>query len=80
MNSGFHLRDGLHFTRLENGAVRIDWLSGPNWDSPVKSLAVPENEWASVMAAVSKDGESHDKWFAARVFHGLTTADLNAKK
>lgn len=77
MNSGFHLRDGLHFTRLENGAVRIDWLLGTGVDDPKKSVTVAENEWASAVASVSKEGDNHDQWMKARILHGLTIADMN---
>lgn len=88
----FHSKDGLYFHATGQGKVRIvktsdgkepfsRSVSGSDKveTNIVCDVTLAENEWASVMATVSKDGESHDKWMAARVFHGLTLADLNAK-
>ncbi len=81
----FHSKDGLFFCRLnDTGEVRIiktrdGKFPDPDTNPPEWAVTLAENEWASVVATVSADGESYDKWMAARVFHGLTLADF-AKK
>lgn len=57
----FHSREGLCFMRFDNGDVEIAWPGG--------RVTLPENEWASVVCSTSAQGETFDRWMAARVFH-----------
>jgi hypothetical protein len=52
----FHLREGYYFTRLEDGGVIIQ--SG----SDNSCLTVSANEWASVVASMSKEGETTETY------------------
>jgi putative heme degradation protein len=60
---GFHSRDGLFFRRNEDGSVSII-------ASQSTAVRLAENEWASVVASVSAEGETHERWQAVRDFHG----------
>lgn len=79
----FHSRNGLFFHATGQGNVRI--IKTSDGKEPVSCLAadpdrvetnivcdvtLPENEWASVVCSVSKDGETASRWDQARRFHG----------
>lgn len=73
----FHSRDGLFFARDHTGCVRIIKTSdnkNPREDTEGTNilfmLVLGENEWASVVCSVSKDGEDYARWMRARRFHG----------
>lgn len=79
----FHSRNGLFFHATGQGNVRI--IKTNDGKEPVSCLAanpdrvetnivcdvtLPENEWASVVSSVSKEGETASRWNQARRFHG----------
>lgn len=66
MIPGFHLREGFHFERVGDGDVRITYA--PKGEI-VAQITVPENEWASVVASVSANGETAGTWQSARGYH-----------
>jgi len=64
---GFHLADGLFFTRLDDGGVLIRFYPGAGRDPRVEALSIrctPE-QWASVVASMQRSGETHATWQAA---------------
>lgn len=79
----FHSRNGLFFQATGQGNVAIIATndgkepftrSHANSDKVdtniVCNVTLPENEWASVVCSVSKDGETASRWNQARRFHG----------
>lgn len=66
----FHVKDNWFFERLDDGGVRI---SAPDSLGPGASQIVDldPNSWASIIAHVSHEGETSEKYFAALDFHGL---------
>lgn len=77
--NGFHTHDGWYWRRRSDGSVAIIVTESAKDGAPiVREHYLPENEWASVVASVSRDGETHDRWMAARNFHGLTRLDAVA--
>ncbi len=83
-NEGFHWRDLMFWKRLDDGSVRIRLFarrsSGkvmPGDDEePVREWIVPPSEWASIVAAVSYQGETSDTYRTALNFHGATFEGL----
>ena len=75
---GFHSRDGFHFARLDDGSVRVALTrpvlrpdGEPTLDQAViAQVVLPPAEWASVVASVSKYGETGVSWSAALDWHG----------
>jgi hypothetical protein len=72
--SGYHWRDEWYFTRLTDGSVELrnenfvdDRRPEP---SPFVRLVIPASEWASIVASVSKNGETGETHQAALTFHG----------
>lgn len=66
----FHSRDGFYFKRQEDGAVRIRVAEGGRAaDSVLREVTLPGDEWASVMASVSRQRETSATWERARAFH-----------
>lgn len=62
----FHWQDGWTFERLENGAVHIRHeVKG----AVFVDLVIPAWHWASIIAAVSPQGETPETWQQARAFH-----------
>lgn len=55
----FHLRDGLCFQRLDDGAVRITWHGDRH---PMMNITVPMEQFASAVASVSLTGDTADTW------------------
>lgn len=69
IREGFHARDGWYFRREDDGSVRI---SAPDSMGPGASqvITLDANTWASVVASVSRNGETADSFAAADRFHG----------
>lgn len=66
----FHLKDGWWFTRTGDGSVNIVKHQTDDPHSEIiAAVLIPANEWASVVASVSRDGENHYGWYGARDFH-----------
>lgn len=78
----FHNRENLFFGRLPDGAVRIlkfsanpyqgEGLSVDKRYHDVKvelDMTIPPNEWASIIATVSKSGEIDGGYYRALEFH-----------
>jgi len=89
----FHSKNGLFFWRQKDGGdVRIiktsdgkDPFTHPIGDGQMENnvvcdVVLAENEWASVVAAVSADGENYERWMSARIFHGLPLAEQSKWK
>jgi hypothetical protein len=56
----FHWRDGWFFKRLPDGSVRVQHRApdaGPSVD-----LLIPSNEWASIVASMSAEGETAESY------------------
>ncbi len=79
---GFHCREGWYFKRQDDGSVRIFHVDGhaeglgfpPETDA---DFLIDADSWASVVASVSKGGETGDRWQAILVFHmGEITSEL----
>lgn len=69
----FHARSGFYFKRLPDGSVRVRVTMEPAHGSPTfQAIELPENEWASVVASVSRRGEDATTWQAARNFHAAS--------
>jgi hypothetical protein len=68
ISKGFHARDGWYFRREDDGSVHI---SAPDSLGPGASQVVTldANTWASVVASVSRNGETADSFAAATRFH-----------
>jgi hypothetical protein len=58
---GFHWRDGTYFKRLDDGSVNVT--------SDAFAFTIPASEWASIVAAVSRRGETGETFRAALGFH-----------
>lgn len=79
--SKIHAREGFCFERTADGSVRVQKVLYGKSPSPVDPNAqsvevvlseatIPANEWASVVAHVSRAGESGETFQAALHFHG----------
>jgi hypothetical protein len=68
VSKGFHARDGWYFRREDDGSVHI---AAPDSLGPGASQVVTldADTWASVVASVSRNGETIDMFAAARRFH-----------
>lgn len=75
----FHLKDNWHFWRNPNGNVCIEHrvygdevneLGERMYTIDVK-LDVDAYGWCSIIASVSPEGETSEKWIAAKAFHGM---------
>ena len=68
--SSFHWREGLHFKRMESGGVRVVKRNDyPSQAIPVMDFVIPPNEWASIVASVSKGGETGESYRGTLAFH-----------
>lgn len=63
----FHWRDGWYFSRLPDGAVR---MQNRNSDGRILEALIPAPEWASIVCSVSIGGEGNGRWIEAQKFHG----------
>ena len=70
--NGFHWRDGWYFRRLENGTVHVEHVAPPDrgLKEPDMQFDIPPNEWASIVAAVSAQGETGETYKASTELHG----------
>jgi hypothetical protein len=68
VSKGFHARDGWYFRREDDGSVHI---AAPDSLGPGASQVVTldADTWASVVASVSRNGETADSFAAAARFH-----------
>ncbi len=71
----FHWRDGWAFTRNDDGSVMIrnenfvDDRLPDSHPGRFVLLTVPPNEWASIVASVSKGGETSESYSGTLAFH-----------
>ena len=66
VGSAFHWRDGWFFQRTKLGAVLVTVPNGQG------QKVIPPNEWASIVAHVSRQGENGESFKQALDFHGET--------
>lgn len=65
LDEGFHYKDGWMFLRLNDGSVRIakidQWapIYGSVW------MEIDPHSWASIVASMSKEGETSETYYAA---------------
>ena len=66
---GFFNRDGhggnVHICKHDGVP-----LNNPNYKYPIVSAFIPENEWASIVTAVSAIGETRASWMMIRALQG----------
>lgn len=66
----FHLKDGIFFERNSLGLVTLTIKESAHVDAPtLRTVPIPPHEWASVLASVSRDGETGESYQAALDFH-----------
>jgi hypothetical protein len=65
----FHLQDGLHFERLQDGSVRVAKTDGSQGGPVEWEMTVDAGSWASVVADICKQGETAETHKAALEFH-----------
>ena len=69
MVSGFHVKDGLYFTRGENGAVTVTVTESAHVNSAVlRSFTFDVDAFASVVASMSARGEENGGFYEAQAF------------
>lgn len=67
---GMHHTGGLFFKREAEGAVRIcQHADASPGAALLLEVVIPANEWASLVASVSKGGETAESWRAALDLH-----------
>ena len=66
----FHWKDGVTFERQDDGRVDMFVPEFPN-GAAGKKYHIPAAEWASIIAAVSADGETAKQYQNALVFHSF---------
>lgn len=59
----YHWRDGITFRRKDDGSVQV-CTGGLNFLPDI-----PANEWASIVAHLSKDGGTSETFAAATALH-----------
>lgn len=64
-HEGFHATAGWYFARQQNGAVKISAAV----DRSTETITLAPAEWASVMAAVSAQGETSESYQAGLALH-----------
>lgn len=62
----FHVKDGLYFERLEDGTVL---LTTPPINGTGESFEIEPSAWASVVASVTPEGETHANFFLIEALH-----------
>jgi hypothetical protein len=65
-NLAFHSQDGLYFTRMEDGSVKV---TVKERDEVKFETALPASIWGSVVSSVSLKGETYETWQQAQAFH-----------
>lgn len=74
----FHWRDGWTFARNDDGSVTVrneNFVDDRLPDSQPGRfvlLTIPPNEWASIVASVSKGGETSESYNGTLAFHAGT--------
>ena len=64
----FHYKGGWYWERLSNGSVRLFHLQQ---DSSVGvELKIDSDSWASIVASVSRSGETGEQFQLAKALHG----------
>lgn len=81
MRDGFHWSDGLYFRRLHDGTVEMTQTKdGGKTDDIEWQREIPPSEWASIVAAVSYQGETEDTCKTALGFHGASFEGLEKSR
>ena len=69
----FHLSDGLHFGRTDDGGVRIVKTNGPSPDDREAIITLDfttdADGWASTISSVCAHGETGETFEHAHKFH-----------
>jgi hypothetical protein len=65
-HTGFHANDGWYFERQDDGSVKISAAV----DRSTETITLPPAAWASVVTAVSAQGETSETYQAALQMHG----------
>lgn len=72
-NYVFHAKDGWHFSRKEDGSVRMEKLdfTGDIETVPMirESVEFDAGTWASIVASVSARHETTETYYEALAFH-----------
>jgi hypothetical protein len=63
----FHLKDGLLFSRLQDGAVKI--IKQNEAGDTIFKQTIPADSWVSVITHMSKTGETSGNFEDAKKFH-----------
>lgn len=81
MITGFHAKDGWYFERnTGTGGVIITKRGAAAFGEPiVEQLHVEADTWASIVASVSREGETARTWQEALKFHDHGTHALDLK-
>lgn len=75
MREGFHAFGGWYFRRDTDGHVTIEVTETAQADAPLaRALTVDPATWASIVASVSAEGESGERWRRALDYHGQQVA------
>jgi hypothetical protein len=70
IDPGFHWTEGWYFQRLANGDVRIRKHERDDHYAPILEQAtIPAAQWCSIVAAMSRTGESGSTYDAAAKIH-----------
>jgi len=80
---GFHESDGLVFKRTDGGKVRVrKWKDARLLGQPIVDHVIDAGPWASVVASVSKKGDTAETLSVAEALHAgrLPSADPSPKE
>jgi hypothetical protein len=80
MRDGFHWSNGLYFRRLSDGTVEVTQTKHTKTDEIAWQYEIPPSEWASIVAAVSYQGETRDTYGTALGFHGCSYEGLEKSR
>lgn len=81
MRDGFHWRRGMYFRRQQDGTVEvIQTVNEGKTDEIEWSREIPPSEWASIVAAVSYQGETGDTYRTALGFHGASQEGMEKSR
>jgi hypothetical protein len=65
-----HWSGGWSFTRLPDGSVHVVKRAGPHAHADIETQAsIPALEWCSIVAAMSRDGDTSATYLAAKHLH-----------
>lgn len=69
-DGGFHWRFDTYFKRMPDGSVRLrTWRHGHDGFPTYEDRTIPPSEWASIVASVSKSGETSESYQGTLTFH-----------